>query len=54
MKVKHKVMGTVYEVYNIRDDKKGYPHFLIYTDNQWLYVSAKSYIPITRTESAEN
>lgn len=32
-------------VYNVRDDKNGYPHFLIYEDKQWRYVSAKYFIP---------
>lgn len=35
-----------YTVYNIRDDKNGYPHFLIYIDNQWKYISAKHFIPL--------
>lgn len=28
-------------VYDITYDKSGYPHFLIFRDNQWLRVSAK-------------
>ena len=28
-------------VCNVRDDKRGYPHFLVYIDNQWRYISAK-------------
>lgn len=44
-------MFTVYEkssdkavkVYNVRHDKSGYPHFLIYEDGQWKYRSAKHY-----------
>lgn len=28
-------------VCNVRDDKMGYPHFLVYIDNQWRYISAK-------------
>lgn len=34
------------KVFAIRDDKKGYPHFLIYEDGEWKYKSAKLYIPI--------
>lgn len=45
------MMFTVYEkssdkavkVYNVRHDKSGYPHFLIYEDGQWKYKSAKHY-----------
>ena len=32
-------------VYAVRDDKNGYPHFLIYEDGEWKYVSAKHFIP---------
>lgn len=46
-------MFTVYEkssdkavkVYNVRHDKSGYPHFLVYEDGQWKYKSAKHYTP---------
>lgn len=34
-------------IYDIRPDKNGYPHFLIYSDNQWMYVSAKHFLPVT-------
>lgn len=30
-------------VYDVKDSK-GYPHFLVRHDNQWLYRSAKHYI----------
>lgn len=33
------------KVYNVRDDKNGYPHFLIYENREWKYVSAKRFIP---------
>lgn len=36
----------IYKVYAIRDDSKGYPHFLIYDNSQWLYVSAKHFRPL--------
>lgn len=32
-------------VYNIRDDKSGYPHFLVFNDGRWDYVSAKRFVP---------
>lgn len=31
----------VIDVYAVRDDKNGYPQFLIYENNEWRYVSAK-------------
>lgn len=34
-----------YEVFDIAYDKKGYPHFLIYKDNQWIRMSAKYFRP---------
>lgn len=44
--VKHKVSGNIYTVYDVRNDSNGYPHFLIYVrDNQWLYISAKHFLP---------
>ena len=36
MKVKDKVNGNVYQAYDISYDRSGYPHFLIYRDNQWV------------------
>lgn len=32
-------------VYAVRDDDKGYPHFLVYEDGQWKYISAKHFEP---------
>ena len=32
------------EVYAVRDDKNGYPHFLIYDDGEWKYISAKHFV----------
>lgn len=35
-----------HEIYNVRDDSSGYPHFLVYMDNEeWKYISAKYFIP---------
>lgn len=31
------------EVYAVRDDKNGYPHFLICENGEWKYKSAKNY-----------
>lgn len=33
------------KVYNVRDDKNGFPHFLIYENVEWKYVSAKHFVP---------
>ena len=46
-KVINKDNGEKYEVYSITYDNNGYPHFLIYKDNQWLRVSAKHFRPAT-------
>ena len=32
-----------YKVYNIQNNKNGYPLFLIYDDNQWKYITAKKF-----------
>lgn len=37
---------TIVEVFNVKNDKNGYPHFLIYFDNQWKWVSAKYCEPL--------
>lgn len=34
-------------VYNIRDDKSGYPHFLVYVNGEWKYISAKQFVPLS-------
>ena len=33
------------KVFNVRDDKNGYPHFLIYENGERKYVSAKHFVP---------
>lgn len=33
-------------VYDVRINKTGYPHFLIYDDGQWKYMSAKHFKPV--------
>ena len=37
--------GKNYNVYDITYDNAGYPHFLIYKDNQWIRMSAKHFRP---------
>lgn len=34
------------KVYSIRNDKNGYPQFLIYENEEWKYVSAKHFKPV--------
>lgn len=34
------------DVFAVRDDKNGYPHFLIFEDKEWKYVKAKHFVPI--------
>lgn len=41
MRLYYKPDEQYYDVYNVRDDKNGYPHFLIYINGQWIYKSAK-------------
>lgn len=36
-------MVKTVEVYAVRDDKNGYPHFLICENGEWKYKSAKYY-----------
>lgn len=46
VKFKDSMSTNVYTVYNIRNDKTGYPHFLLYIGRQWRYISAKHFIPL--------
>ena len=50
MNVVNKSSGEMYEVYDITYDKTGYPHFLIYKENQWVRASAKHFRPATFTD----
>ena len=45
MIVKHKKTGKIFEVYEIKNDRCGYPNFLIYKDSQWKWMSAKHFKP---------
>lgn len=42
----------IVDVYDISYDKKGYPHFLIYKDGQWVRVSAKYFAPVEFVRTA--
>lgn len=41
------------EVYAVRDDKNGYPHFLICENGEWKYRSAKYYTNNPRMYKSE-
>lgn len=43
--VTHKASRKHYIVYDIQYDASGYPHFLIYKDDQWTRMSAKHFQP---------
>ena len=45
-KVIHKDSSKKYIVYDVQYDASGYPHFVIYKDNQWLRVNAKHFKPM--------
>lgn len=40
------LLGKTVIAYSVRTDNNGYPHFLIYYDNRWLWISAKYFEPI--------
>lgn len=48
--------GTSYmePVYDVKRDKHGYPHFLIFWRGQWRYVSAKHFKPMPGPFTAES
>ena len=37
------------KVYAVRDDKNGYPQFLVYENGEWKYRSAKYYCEVGET-----
>lgn len=42
------------KIYDIRNDNHGYPTFLIYWNNQWLWRSAKFFKPVITEENNES
>lgn len=50
MQVVFKLTGEKFDVYNVRDNKNGYPHFLVYMHYQWKYISAKKFKPVGEDE----
>lgn len=51
MTVVNKKNNKAYEVFDITYDKVGYPHFLIYKDEQWVRMSAKHFRPYTLNDT---
>lgn len=47
-KLFYKPLCELVEVYSVKNDKNGYPHFLIFIKNQWRYISAKHFVTTTR------
>lgn len=43
--VKKEDHSVIRKVYDVRNDNCGYPHFLIYENGEWKYVSAKYFVP---------
>ena len=41
--VRDKYTNELVSVFGIRDDKTGFPQFLIYTGIEWKWLSAKHY-----------
>ena len=46
MQVVEKKSEKIIEIYGVEQDSCGYPKFLIYQNNQWIWRSAKHYTPI--------
>ena len=38
--------GKIVDIYSVKYDDCGYPHFLFYNENQWITKSAKYFRPI--------
>ena len=38
--------NKIHKVYKVRNDSVGYPHFLIYVNNVWLWVTGKTMRPV--------
>lgn len=43
--VQTKATKKLVDVYDVRRDRNGYPHFLVYKDGQWVYLTAKIFEP---------
>lgn len=54
MTVVNKNNNKKYNVFDITYDKAGYPHFLIYKDEQWVRMSAKHFRPYTIEDASRD
>lgn len=54
MSIGGNLIAVPVSVYRVRDDKNGFPHFLVYKDKQWRYISAKHYIPVDQYYYVKN
>lgn len=45
--------SVIRKVYDVRNDNCGYPHFLIYENGEWKYVSAKHFVPYSSISRRE-
>lgn len=51
--VKKEDHSVIRKVFDVRSDNCGYPHFLIYENGEWKYVSAKHFIPYSSISDRE-
>lgn len=42
-----KCTKRIIPVFDVRNDKNGYPHFLVYMGGEWRYESAKMFEPLS-------
>ena len=47
--VKRKQDQKIFNVFSVKDDKNGFPQFLIYENRAWKWQSAKQFQPIATT-----
>lgn len=45
----YKPYNRYIDVYDVTYDKNGYPHFLVYDDEEWKLFSAKHFRPARKT-----
>lgn len=43
--VQIKANKKLVDVYDVKRDTNGYPHFLVYKDGKWMYMAAKLFEP---------
>lgn len=47
--VQTKANKELVDVYDVKRDNNGYPHFLVYKDGKWAYLTAKLFEPFDGT-----